>query len=199
MFSDMKQYLKPVTGEDFEISYREITESQLILARCRDMMNRRREYVGQKPGIITQLHGHGELIMSDTEMERRTNRFFLTMAEGDVLIGGLGLGMVLLAVQDKESIKSVTVVEKYQEVIDLVVPQLPLNGKVAIICGDVFEWYPEKDVKYDTIYFDIWNYVCGDHYEDMKKLHRRYGKKLNHDNPNSWMSCWRYKDTRAAA
>jgi len=71
---------------------------------------------------------------------------------------------------------------------------LPLNDKVTIICGDIFKWYPLKGIKYDVIYFDIWNNICGDNYEDMKKLNRRFAKRLNRDNPECWMSSWRHAE-----
>ena len=40
-----------------------------------------------------------QLMMSDTPMERESNQKILDMAYGDVLIGGLGLGMILFALQ----------------------------------------------------------------------------------------------------
>ena len=52
--------------------------------------------------------------------------------------------MILMAIHDNEAVKSITVLEKHQEVIDMIAPQLPLNDKVKIICADVFEWKPEK-------------------------------------------------------
>jgi len=199
-FPKMCEILEPTKGEEFEITHYELTEGELKFYRLRDLINRRREHLGQKPGTIVQLRNKcGSIMMADSEMERRTNSYFLWEANGDVLIGGLGLGMVLLAVQEKEEVNSVTAVEIHQEIIDLVVPQLPLNGKVTIVHGDIFEWYPPKGVKYDTIYFDIWDNICGDNYEEMKKLHRRFARRLNRDNPNCWMSCWRYKDTKRHA
>ena len=68
-----------------------------------------------------------------------TNMDFCCNAYGDVLIGGLGIGMIILAIQDKSKVKSITVIEKNQEVIDIIAPQLKFNDKVKIICADVFE------------------------------------------------------------
>ena len=94
---------------------------------------------GILPGKYVRLTHNGSVVMSDTSMEKRTNSRFCTDAHGDVLIGGLGIGMILLSIQDKQSVKSITVIEKHQEVIDMVAPQLPLNDKVKIIQGDVYE------------------------------------------------------------
>ena len=78
-------------------------------------------------------------VMSDTPMEHRTNYEILNKANGDVLIGGLGIGMILIPLMQKEEVKSITIVEKYQEIIDMVGSQLPLNDKVKIINGDIFD------------------------------------------------------------
>lgn len=197
-FPKMCEHLKPTEGKEFKITHHELTEEEVKFHKLRDLINFRRDSDGQEPGTIVHLlNKHGTVMMSDTEMERRSNKFFLWEANGDVLIGGLGLGMVVLAVQVKEEVRSITVVEIHQEVIDLVVPQLPLNDNVSVICGDILEWYPPKGVKYDTIYFDIWNSVCADNYEEMKKLHRRFARRLNRENPNCWMSCWRLDDVKA--
>lgn len=197
-FPKMSEHLKPVEGEKFKIVHHELTQREVDFHKLRDFINARRESDGQEPGTIVQLRNkHGTVMMSDTEMEKRTSRYFLWKANGDVLIGGLGLGMVLLAAQAKEEVDSITVLEIHQEIIDLVVPQLPLNGKVNVICADVFTWWPEKKTtKFDTIYMDIWNSVCSDNYSDMKKLNRRFGRRLNRDNPDCWISSWRYTETK---
>ncbi len=197
-FPLMSTILEPKKGKCFEIRSIELSKEDLEFMQLRDMMSRRREFYGQKPGTYIQLVDlHGAILMSDTEMERRTNRAFLMHAHGDILTAGLGLGMILLAAQEKPEVKSITAVELYQEVIDLVAPQLPLNGKTTIICGDIFEWLPEaKEARFDTIYFDIWEAFSADNYEDMKKLNRRFGRRLNRNNPNCWMSSWRHRETK---
>lgn len=199
-FLEMCKILKPAKGKEFEIVHYKLTEEEIKWSQFRDAINFRREHVEQKPGTIVQLKNkYGEIMMSDTEMERRTNSALLWKANGDVLIGGLGLGMVLLTVQAKEEVNSITVIEIHQEIIDLVAHQLPFSEKVSVVCGDIFEWYPPRGVKYDTIYFDIWDGICGDHYEEMKKLHRRFARRLNRENPDCWMSCWRYGETKRLA
>lgn len=114
---------------------------------------------GIKPGTYIRLTHNGECVMSDTDMEKNTNRKFCSKAYGDIIIGGLGIGMIIMAIQDKPEVKSITVIEKNQEVIDLVASQLDFNEKVNIICADVFEWKPERGIKYDMAYMDIWNWI----------------------------------------
>lgn len=131
-------------------------------------------------------------IMSDTPMERRTNYKILDKANGDVLIGGLGIGMILIPLMQKEEVKSITIVEKYQEIIDMVGSQLPLNDKVKIINGDIFDNTFKRGTKFDTIYFDIWNVINDDKYEEMKHLKKIYKRCLRSkkENPNAWIGCW---------
>lgn len=154
---------------------------------------------GVTPGSYIKLTHNGECVMSDTSMEKRTNMDFYCNAYGDVLIGGLGIGMIVLAIQDKPEVKSITVIEKYQEVIDMIVTQLNFNSKVNIICADVFEWKPEKGIKYDVSYMDIWNYINEDVYEEeMKPLKRKYAKFLRSksENPNRYNKCWAEYEAR---
>lgn len=131
-------------------------------------------------------------IMSDTPMEKRTNRKFIIDAHGDVFIAGLGIGLIVLPLQEKEEVKSITILEKNPEIIELVGKQLPLNDKVTIVQGDVFEYEFPRGTKFDCLYFDIWNYVNSDVWEEMKMLKRRYLKyrRARKENPNSFTRCW---------
>jgi hypothetical protein len=150
------------------------------------------------PGVYVKLYNTKErigssTIMSNTPMEKRTNLEFVRAANGKVLIAGLGLAMIVLAVQDNENISSITIVEKCKDIIDLVKPQLPLNEKVKIVHADIFQFKPNKREKYDTIYFDIWSDIESAHYEDITKLHKMFRKYLNKSNSNKWMSSWLFK------
>lgn len=99
--------------------------------------------------------------------------------------------MILLAIQDKEEVKQITVVEKNMEVIELVGSQLPFNEKVEIVNADVFDYKPTN--KYNTIYMDIWNYINSDVYnEEMKPLISRYRRYLvpKSEDENRYIDCW---------
>jgi spermidine synthase len=147
----------------------------------------RGEYI--TPGRYAQLFVGSTLMMSDTPMERRSNWRIMRECNGDVLIAGLGIGMVLTAVLKHPDVRTVTVVEKYQDVIDVVGPHYA-NERLTIICADILEWQPPKGRKWDTIYFDIWPNICTDNLNDMAKLHRRFASRLNRANPKSWMDSW---------
>ena len=137
-----------------------------------------------------RLRINGETMMSETPMEHRTNYNFVRYAHGDVLIGGLGLGMILMAIQDKDDVCSITVLENSDDVIAAVASQLPLNSKVRILKEDVFTWKP--DMKFDSIYMDIWYYPNEDAYEQMKNLKRKYGHYLKplKESPDRFNWCW---------
>lgn len=143
-------------------------------------------------GDYVRLMERGEVVMSDTPMEKRTNKKFIRYAHGDVFIAGLGIGLVVLPIQEKEDVTSITILEKNPEIIEMVGEQLPLNDKVTIIQGDVFEHSFPKSTKFNCLYFDIWNYVNYDVYQEMKKLKRKYlkYKRTLAEDPDAFIKCW---------
>lgn len=93
-------------------------------------------------------------IMSNSQQEKTSNTEIVERAKGDVLIAGLGIGLILLPIQNKKEVQTVTVVEKYSELIELVLIQLPINKKLNFILEDFYEFKPKQ--KYDTIYIDLY-------------------------------------------
>jgi len=177
----MADILSPKEMGNFKIDYFEIGENPSFYAIRQ----------GIPKGKYTRLYVNGELAMSDTPMERRTNSFITQNAFGDILIGGLGLGMILLEIQGNDKVNSITVIEKHPEVIEIVGRQLPLNNKVKIIEGDIFTYKPER--KYDLIWLDIWNSVNSDVYkEEMKPLKAKYRRylKSKSENHERKVTCW---------
>lgn len=135
-----------------------------------------------------------EVMMSDTPMERNTNQHFLNSAHGDVLIFGLGLGLIVLPLLEAENVSSVTVIELHQDLIDMVQPILKKHdksNKLKCIQGDCFTYHEQiKGRMYDCIYGDIWMSISTDNYEDMKFLTRKYHGKLKRNNPNKFVDHW---------
>jgi spermidine synthase len=151
------------------------------------------EVIGLRAGNYVRLVelAKDECVMSNTWMEMQTNKPFTDVAQGDILIGGLGLGLIVMDIQARREVKSITVVELEKEIIDLVVPQLPLNSKVKVVNASIFDYVPER--KFDMIYFDIWNRTCSENWEQMKTLHRKFRKYLKEGGK---MSSWREDDCR---
>src|SRR5262245_19086014 len=140
--------------------------------------------------------GHHECMMSDLAYERATCLEVVRRAHGDVLIAGLGLGMILHPILSQPDVRHVTVVEKYQDVVDLIAPTLPRTDALALITADIFEWRPPLGSRYDVILFDIWPDVAPTRLPEMARLHRRFPPYLNRRNPRRWMASWHREETR---
>lgn len=113
------------------------------------------------------------LWMTDAEFECRSNFGFVLNARGDVLIAGLGLGLILQPLIDSPKVDSITVIERSPDVITLISPHYP-SSKLAIVEADVHLWTPPKKA-FDVIYFDIWPDVPNsDNREEITTLKKRY-------------------------
>ena len=148
--------------------------------------------------VYTQLFHKGVMWMSDTHDERRDHRYVYWQAQGDVLIAGLGLGMVTLAVAMKPEVSSVTVVEFEPDVIALVEPHLrsalgDATSKLTVVQSDIFQWKPPKGSTYDTIWFDVWETICTDNLDGYHKLHRRFARCLK---PGGYRGSWAYEQIK---
>lgn len=153
-----------------------------------------RRDVAVRPGRYARLDVGNVLMMSDTQAEQRSNLTAVIEARGDVLIAGLGLGLVILPIARKADVTSVTVIEQVPGVIALV--EAPLRArlpararkKLRVIEGDIHHWRPEaKGRQFDTIYFDIWP-DSGDHEAEGRALRRRFAPFLR---KGGWSGAWR--------
>ena len=148
-----------------------------------------------REGRYAKLLVGNTLMMSDTSMERQSNCEFVRRAHGRVLVAGLGLGLILFPLVDRPEVEHITVIEKYQDVIDLVGPSLKekFGDRLEIVCADIFDWRPTKGTKYNVIYFDVWPDICLDNLKEMEKLHRGFSRFLNRKGPLPWMDSWMKK------
>lgn len=155
------------------------------------------EYYGFEAGTYKRLLIDNKTMMSTTDMERQSNRDIMYKANGHVFIAGLGLGMILLPIQAKKDVRTVTVVENNINVIELVGKKLPLNKKVKIIHCDVFNYTPDR--VFDTVYFDIWNRISSENWEQMKELTKKFKNKVNRANERCVITSWRKEDVQRMA
>lgn len=161
-------------------------------------------------GRYARLLVHGMTMMSDTRDEQISNYGVVRRATGDVLIAGLGMGMILIPILNKPEVRTVTVVEKHADVIALVKPQIeahkpfsiPAKGKrgrdhfaaLRVVHADIHD-FAERG-PWDAIYFDIWPDKSVDNLREIAKLKRRFARRLVR--PNGWMAAWAEKELRAA-
>jgi spermidine synthase len=188
LFVDMHKILPEGKQGIAEIKHIEVTKKDESWTRIRAAMHPE-EYV--EAGHYVQLLINGSVMMSDTQMEKRSNIGVICEARGHVLIAGLGMGMILPPILARKEVKSVTVIEKSRDVIDLVEPSLlKIKGgrKLKVIEADIFDWKPEKGTKFDVIYFDIWPNICTDNLLGMATLHQRFAKCKA---PGGWMNSWK--------
>ena len=165
--------------------------------------------ITDRGGIHAQLHGAGttngtyavlkirrSVVMSDTDMERRSNIGAIVRSVGDVLIGGLGLGMIVCPMLRNPDVRTITVIEQSADVIRLVEPAIrgwasregiSAETRLQVLPGDVFTWTPAKGQKFDAIYFDIWPDICEDNLDGIGRLHQR-GKAWKR--PGAFMDSW---------
>jgi hypothetical protein len=149
------------------------------------------------PGEYTKLTRNGSTIMSDTPAEIADHSYFVrSQAKGHVLINGLGLGWVIEALFNKKEVKTITVIEKSFDVINLVAKhyndKCPKDKKIWILQGDALDYKAPKGKRYDAVWHDIWDNICADNLKDMHKLHRKYGRR------SDWQGSWcRYQCEQA--
>lgn len=152
------------------------------------------------PGTYARLVVKGEVVMSDVTEEQTTNYSVVAKARGDMLIAGLGFGMVLVPILKRGHVRSVTVIERNPNVRALVEEHLrkavgpKAARKLFVLDGDIMTWEPVRSIRqFDVIYFDIWNGQSTDDLAVMTKLHRRYRKWLRE---GGWMESWRREHLR---
>lgn len=134
----------------------------------------------------TRLFIGNEVWMTDAEFECYSNQKIVIRAYGDVLVAGLGLGLILGPMLAMEDISSVTVLEKSPDVIALVGPWYQ-SEKLTIIEANVHEWTPPKKA-YNFVYFDIWpNVPNSDQRAEISTLKKRYRSSLK---PGGRTAAW---------
>jgi spermidine synthase len=132
--------------------------------------------------------GLQKTMMSNHESETITNQKFIDSAKGDVLIFGLGLGLIIFPLLKEIGINKITIIELDEGLIDMVSPIIRFQDssrKVKIINADSFSW--ETQEKFDTIYFDIWETIDEKAYIEMEILEKRYQKNLKEE---GWIDSW---------
>lgn len=156
-----------------------VNETEAVMFNLRSMRGgmRNRAIV---PGEYTRLSCGGEVVMSDTPAEMRDHEPFVHECHGDILITGLGLGMVANACLLKDGIGTVTVIEKSADVIALAADHYrqKFGERFQVIHADALKWKPGKGQRWGAVWHDIWPTICADNLPQMTTLKRRFARRV---------------------
>jgi len=148
-------------------------------------------YRNISPGNYTVLYrkfGNSWLnIMQDTEQEYGEHDWLTSRMSGHILIAGLGIGMIHIPLLASSDVTSVTVVEKEQDVIDLVWPYCEKDDRYTLVHDDIETWVPPEGSYWDYAWFDAWVFNNEMSYEDhMALMQERYSDYIG--SSGQWLS-----------
>jgi hypothetical protein len=135
-----------------------------------------------RPGTYTCLRREATQFMTDLYDEWWTQREGIAQAlrrGGDVLVTGLGLGLVAEAMlrPATSKVQRVTVVELSPDVVRLVKPYLEgrYAGRIEVVEADAFTWEPPRERRFTVGWHDIWpDPHTAVVTEEMHRLEHRY-------------------------
>ena len=127
-----------------------------------------RRYVEQ--GVDTDIklfEGDIEWMTNDYESVEEMRRLAAMSLPGHVLVGGLGLGILLRFLAEKDDITCISVIEKNQAVIDMITDLPPLT---TVIRDDFNEFIKGDLSMFDCALVDIWHDYTKEEMRQMKQL-----------------------------
>lgn len=124
-----------------------------------DIENSHIGYFDQKFSYLALCEGNN-IWMSLNPNEIETMAPFINKAKGNVLVLGLGMGYVSFMMALKQEVKSVTIIEKDSEIIDLfnslIWPNFKNKDKIKIVKDDAVN-YVRNNKHFDYIFADLWH------------------------------------------
>jgi len=111
----------------------------------------------KKPIPITSLIVDRQTWMVDDPLHWYGMQDLANAAMGRVLVAGLGLGLVIHALEANEAVTAIDVVEIDEDVIGLITPLIKMK-KTRIINIDFWRYLYKTEENYDTFILDIWVY-----------------------------------------
>lgn len=152
--------------------------------KIKDFYNVTTEYEGFSDIYLMK---NNDLIMCSTEFELLTNKEFIENSNGDILIIGLGLGMVVYPLLNDPTVTSIKIIENDPTLIQYIgnkISSYDASNKVTIVSGDAYTYYNVMDVneKYDTIFLDFWNQLNKENIEEVTTVKENYRTFLKDQN-----------------
>lgn len=111
-------------------------------------------YCALKRLYVTTLEIEGSVWMVDDPPHWWAMEDHASCYEGHVLCAGLGLGLIVHALHANPKVEKITVIEREQDVIDLIAPQVP-GKKLTVIQGDFWDQTPEAIPNVDGVFWDL--------------------------------------------
>ncbi len=137
-------------------------------------------YFKEEFKYLAVLENNNEWMMI-TPNEINTMQGVIDSVSGDVVTLGLGLGYFAYMASLKDDVKSITVVERDKNVIELfskvILPRFEHKDKIKIVNEDAFE-FAKRDNNFDYAFVDLWHDVSDgvNLYLKMKKLEKNNTK-----------------------
>jgi len=131
----------------------------------------------------------GQIWMSDTPLEQEALRMPTMLASGDVLVIGLGIGLLPMLLKTRNrTVRKILIVEREPDVVDLVYNQISFT-KTDVMLGEGKEqlrWLEMIGRKFDFIFIDIWGGIVQP-MTDIKEWTKLAEPCLK---PNGMVRCW---------
>ena len=163
-------YLKNINFKDIKLkdfSYETVTIEKGYLFNIDEIQDDKNKELNdymilraykQDTDMMFLKQGKQEWMMASIS-EFRTNDPYAKKAHGNIVTFGLGIGYFVYMASLNENVKSITVIERSKEVIELfnqIKDQFP-NKDINIINGDAFDYFNQQYLKqFDYIYVDIY-------------------------------------------
>lgn len=143
-----KDYIQETFGCEIREDITHITPATSGTFSVRDSMPSDGAYMYQT------LYNAEMKVASNDPANLDAHKYLLKIVHGRVLISGLGLGDSLTQLLKKDKVTFIRVLEKEQDIINLVAPFFKHDPRVEILQGDIFSY----DIKehFDCIYHAIW-------------------------------------------
>lgn len=113
-------------------------------------------------GSYLMLANEDGVMMSNTPDELTDHASFMEVAEGRVLVHGLGLGCVVSGLLANDKVDHIDVVELSEDVIAMVGPGYEDEPRVTIHHGNALTYEWPSDARWDYAWHDIWQTISCD-------------------------------------
>jgi len=133
--------------------------------------------------IVKLTEGERGVWMSDTPMEQEALRIPSMVARGDVLIIGLGIGLLPTIIKMRNKmVDSITIIEKNREAANLVYSKIKTR-KTSLLLSDGESYLTALGRKFDFIFIDVWGSITApireiDHWTELAQGRLKKGGEV---------------------